>query len=422
MNNNIITFSNGLRLWVNPMKNTRSISTGLFVGAGCMYENKENNGIAHYIEHMVFKGTTTRSTYQIVEEMERYGIQINAFTSKNHTAYYTIGIDEYAEKCMEMLSDLYYNPTFTEENLAKEKGVVLEEISMSEDDPEDKCMELLSQAHFGDDIISLPILGTPETVNSFTRKTIDEFLKKYYTPENTFISVVGNITKEKAVKLVKKYFNIDSVKKEPIIFKKERAVPCKQFFKKERDIEQANVGICFPSFGLKEKLSPASSIIMNMLGGGMSSRLFQKLREELGLVYNIYSLDMQYVDEGFVNIFFATNPGTVRQALKGIREVILKVKEEAFSEEEIKKSKAQFKSAIIIAAESSTHLMKAGGKYGILMNKEYDLDKRIKAIEEVTASDIKKALDYIMNISLASLSYVGKDIEGNLLEYFVKGE
>ncbi len=420
--NKIITFSNGLRLWVNPMKNTRSISTGLFVGAGCMYENRQNNGIAHYNVHMFFKGTTTRSRYQIVEEMERYGIQINAFTSKNHTAYYTIGIDEYAEKCMEMLSDLYYNATFSEENMGKEKGVVLEEISMSEDDPEDKCMELLSQAHFGDDILSLPILGTPETVNAFTRQTIDEFMKKYYTAENTLISIVGNITQEKAIKLVESYFNIDSVKNEPMVFKKERALPNRQFFKKEKDIEQSNVGICFPSFGLKERLSPSSSIIMNMLGGGMSSRLFQKLREELGLVYNIYSLDMQYVEEGFVNIFFATNPGTVKQALKGIREVILKVREEGFTEEEIKKSKAQFKSAIIIAAESSTHLMKAGGKYGILMNKEYNLDQRIKAIESVTPNDIKKCLEYMMNISSASMSYVGKEMEGDLLEYFVKGE
>ena len=418
----IITFTNGLRLWVKQMKHTRSISTGVFVGAGCMYENKENNGIAHFIEHMVFKGTTTRSAYQIVEEMERYGIQINAFTSKNHTAYYTVAIDEYAEKCMEMLSDLYYNATFTEENMAREKGVVLEEISMGEDDSEDKCMELLSQAHFGDDILALPILGTPETVNSFTRQTIDDFMRNYYTPQNTMISIAGNITKEKAVELVKKDFNINSIHRDPIVFKKDRAVPSKQFFKKEKDIEQANVGICFPSFGLTEKLSPASSIIMNMLGGGMSSRLFQRIREELGLVYNIYSLDMQYVEEGFVNIFFATNPSSVKQALKAIREVILKVREEGFSEEEIKKSKAQFKSAIIIAAESSAHLMKAGGKYGILMNKAYNLDNRLNDIEAVTADDIKKALDFIMNISLSSLSYVGKPIEEDLLEYFVKGE
>ena len=264
---------------------------------------------------------------------------------------------------------------------------MLEEISMGEDDSEDKCMELLSQAHLATISLLFPF-GNTETVNTLPDRPLT-ILCETIIRQNTMISIAGNITKEKAVELVKKYFNINSIHRDPIVFKKDRAVPSKQFFKKEKDIEQANVGICFPSFGLTEKLSPASSIIMNMLGGGMSSRLFQRIREELGLVYNIYSLDMQYVEEGFVNIFFATNPSSVKQALKAIREVILKVREEGFSEEEIKKSKAQFKSAIIIAAESSAHLMKAGGKYGILMNKAYNLDNRLNDIEAVTADDIK---------------------------------
>ncbi|MDD4316776.1 MAG: pitrilysin family protein, partial [Clostridia bacterium] len=343
----IITFPNGLRLWIKTMKNTRSISMGVFVGAGSMNETPENNGVAHFIEHMVFKGTSKRTAFQIVDEMESFGIQINAFTSKNMTAFYTVSIDEYAEKCMDMLSDLYYNATFTDENIQKEKGVVLEEISMSEDDSEDLCMELLCKAHFGNDQLATPILGSAESVRGLDRAAIKEFMARYYRSDNTLISVVGNISAENAVDLIKKYFEINGEYCLPAIITKEKAKPQKQYLKKTKEIEQANVGISFPSFSLSDKQSSTASLVTNMLGGGMSSRLFQKLREELGLVYNIYANDYQYVTDGFINLFFATNPSTVKQALLAVREIILKVIEEGFSAEELEKSKAQFKSAVI---------------------------------------------------------------------------
>ncbi len=418
----IITFPNGLRLWIKPMKNTRSISIGVFVGVGSMQENVENNGVAHFIEHMVFKGTSKRSAYQIVDEMERFGIQINAFTSKNMTAFYTVSVDEYAEKCMDMLSDLYYNATFTEENIQKEKGVVLEEISMSEDDSEDLCMELLCKAHFGNDQLAVPILGNADSVNGLNRDAIKEFMDKYYRSDNTLISVVGNISAENAIELVKKFFEINGDYNLPAIITKGKAKPQKQYLKKAKDIEQANIGISFPSYSLSDKQSSTASLITTMLGGGMSSRLFQKLREELGVVYNIYANDYQYVTDGFINIFFATNPSTAKQALLAIREVILKVIEEGFSADEMQKSKAQFKSAVILAAESSSYLMRAGGKYGILTNKEFNLDKKLNDIEKVTPEEIAKALKYIFNLKAASISYVGKETEGDLLQLFIKGE
>lgn len=418
----IITFPNGLRLWIKSMKNTRSVSIGVFVGVGSMQENPENNGVAHFIEHMVFKGTSKRSAYQIVDEMERFGIQINAFTSKNMTAFYTVSVDEYAEKCMDMLSDLYYNATFTEENIQKEKGVVLEEISMSEDDSEDLCMELLCKAHFGNDQLAVPILGNADSVKGLDRAAIKEFMNKYYRSDNTLISVVGNISAESVIELIKKYFEINGDYNLPAIITKGKAKPQKQYLKKTKDIEQANIGISFPSYSLSDKQSSTASLVTSMLGGGMSSRLFQKLREELGLVYNIYANDYQYVTDGFINIFFATNPSTAKQALLAIREVILKVIEEGFTADELQKSKAQFKSAVILAAESSSYLMRAGGKYGILTNKEFNLDKKLNDIEKVTPEEIAKALKYIFNLKAASISYVGKETDGDLLQLFIKGE
>ncbi len=417
-----ITFSNGLRLWVKPMKTTRSLSMGVFVHAGSMNENDDNNGIAHFIEHMVFKGTKNRSAFQIVEEMERSGIQINAFTTKSFTAFYTVSIDEYSQKCMEMLADLYYNPTMKEEHMEKEKKVVLEEISMYEDDPESLCMELLCQAHYGDDLISRPILGTAETVNNFTVDTINDFRNKYYRPDSTLISVVGNITVEEAKALVEKYFDINTNHNLPSIITKKRGQPRKQFLYRVKDIEQANVGISFPSFCIAEKQSSISNIIAGMLGGGMSSRLFQRVREELGLVYNIYANDIQYVVDGFMSIFFATNPASVGQALIAIREVILQLLKEGFSDDELAKSKAQYKSAIILAAESSAYLMRAGGKFGLLMGQKYDLNKRLKVVEAITQDDLNETLQAIFDIESASISYVGKEIEKDLLTLFTKGD
>lgn len=418
----IITFPNGLRLWVKPMKTTRSLSIGVFVHAGSMNEDDQNNGIAHFIEHMVFKGTNNRTSYQIVETMERFGIQINAFTTKALTAFYTVSVDEYADKCLDMLSDLYYNATFKEEHMQKEKGVVLEEISMSEDDSEDLCMELLTKAHYGDDIMARPILGTVETVKSFTTDTIKEFREKYYRPDNTLISIVGNITIDNARALIEKYFEINGNYNLPSIVTKGKATPQKHFLKKFKDIEQANVGISLPSYCLADKQSTTSNLIASMLGGGMSSRLFQRIREELGLVYNIYANDIQYVADGYLNIFFATNPVSVKKALLAIREVLLQLQKEGFNNDEIEKSKAQFKSAIILAAESSAYLMRAGGKYSLLMGKEYSLDKKLKEVEKVELKELNESLSYMFDIKEASISYVGKEIQGDLLKLFIEGE
>lgn len=283
-------------------------------------------------------------------------------------------------------------------------------------------MELLCKAHFGNDPIAIPILGTAETVKSFTPATIKEFMDKYYRSDNTFIAIVGNITPEKAQVLVEKYFEINGNYNLPSIITKAKAKPQRQFLKKFKDNEQSNVGISLPSFSIGEKLSSASNLIAGMLGGGMSSRLFQRLREELGLVYNIYANDLQYVTDGYMNIFFATNPSTVKKAILAVRETLLKLVEQGFAIEEIEKAKAQYKSAMILAAESSSYLMRAGGKYGILIGKEYSLEKRLNEIRKVTPDDINKAVKYIFDINSASVSYVGKEIDEDLLKLFVEGD
>jgi predicted Zn-dependent peptidase len=204
--NKIIKFDSGLTLAVTPMSNTRSLSIGVFVETGSINETPENNGISHLIEHMVFKGTATRNAYDIADEMESIGANINAFTSKNMTAYYTVSTDEYARQCIDILSDIYLNATFTEENLQREKGVIVEEINMTEDNGEDLCFELVSKAHFKDSPLALPILGTAETVNAINYKMIKDYMSRFYTADNTYIVMTGNISESAAVELVKEFF------------------------------------------------------------------------------------------------------------------------------------------------------------------------------------------------------------------------
>lgn len=406
--NKIIKLDNGLRLWIKPMNTTRSIAVGVFIGAGCIYEDESNSGIAHFIEHMVFKGTKKRSAFQISEEMESKGIQINAYTSKGHTAFYTIATDEYAEDCVEMLSDLYFNATFTEENIKKEKSVVIEEIGMSEDDPEDVCLEQLSTAHFGNHPVANKILGNVDSVKKINKTKIKDFMHRFYTKENTLISIVGNIEAEKAIELCKKYFVFEE--KEP------QALPelpeCTQTATsviRFKDLEQANIAIGFPQFSYFDDRSISSALVSNLLGGGMSSRLFQRLREELGMVYNVYATDYQYSTCGYSVIFLATGPATAEQAVLAVKEVLQEVREKGFCEQELKKAKAQFKAASILAAESSSFLMRTGGRRGILMDTEFDLDERIAEIESVTLESAKEVFETVFDLSKASFSYVGKE-------------
>lgn len=413
--NRIIKTDSGLRLWIKPMHTTRSVAIGVFVGAGCLYECKENSGIAHFIEHMVFKGTGKRNAFQISDEMESKGIQINAYTSKGNTAYYTISTDEYAEDCMEMLGDLYFNATFTAENIEKEKCVVIEEIGMSEDDPEDLCLELLSTAHFGTHPVANSILGTVETVRSLNEEKIREFMRKYYIPENTVISIVGNIKVETARALVEKYFAFEKHKPyiAPVL---PPAVPqCNPAYR-YKDLEQANIAISFPQFSYFDKRSTAGSLVANMLGGGMSSRLFQRLREELGLVYNVYVTENQYSNCGDAVIFLATSPCTAQKAVEAVKEVILEVKKDGFDAKEIEKSKAQYRASSILAAESSSFLMRAGGRRGILMNEPYDLDERIAEIDGVTAEMVAEIIETVYCLDKASVSYVGKETDTDFLK------
>lgn len=414
--NKVIKFDSGLTLAVSPMRNTRSLSVGIFVEAGSMNETKDNNGISHLIEHMVFKGTNGRSAYDIADEMESIGANINAFTSKNMTAYYTVSTDEYAKECIDILSDIYLNATFTEENLKREKGVIIEEINMTQDSGEDLCFELLAQAHFKDNPLAQPILGSADTVNAIDYSMIKDYMAKYYTADNTYVVLTGNISTTLACELVEEHFE-EKIKKtgdKPIWLPPAKLVS--ECICKDKPIEQANIAFSFPCISVKDPKRKALMLLNNIIGGGMSSRLFQEVREKLGLVYSVYTQPIHYKNDGYFVLYLGTSPDYVEMALGAIKKVISELKKDGITEKEFAKGKAQFKSKTVLGAESSAAIMRSNGRNLIMKEKLFDLERELLEIEQVTLQDTKELIDIIFDLDKVSASCVGKNINVDLLK------
>ena len=417
----LITLDSGLKLFYQKHTSSKALALGVFVGAGCVYEDPKNNGIAHFIEHMVFKGTTTRSSFDIAEESDRCGVMLNAYTTRQYTAFYTIGLAEYAEKCVDLLSDLYFNGTFTEENIAKEKGVVIEEIKMYADDSEDLCLENLVKAHYGKKMISAPVLGTEKNVKSFNCDTIKDFMHKLYRPENTCVAFVGNLDEKYAIELINKYFKFEK-RDDPFLLPTVKKVKSKaKYVEKIKPNEQSSVGIAFPSFPYKSKMRNVPSFIASILGGsGMSSRLFQEVREKCGLVYEIYAGNNQYMNNAYFVVYFGTSPNQVCTAMSKVKECLVEAAEKGLTEEEYNKAMAQLKTSLALGGESASEIMRLGGRYG-LMGKKYTHNNALKELEKVTLEQINLGLKEMIDFDKASVSYVGQKIDCDLLK-LLRGE
>ncbi len=422
----VIKFNGGLRACYMRKKSSLSCAFGIFVKAGSAYETAKTNGIAHFIEHMLFKGTESRTAFMIADEMEKLGANNNAYTSKTNTVFYVNGLAKYIESFMDILADMLFNSTFTEENVAKEKGVVLEEIKMYEDESDSVCSDLLGSKYFNNGF-ARPILGTEKTVSSFTPADIREFMDKYYRPENICICYVGPLSEDEFVALAEKYFVTPFANKkysEP--FKKprigSRKVNSGYYENVKKPFEQSSIILRFPAFGAEDKRSDAVSTLSYMLGGGMSSRLFQEVREERGLVYDIYSMPATLKGVGYFDIAFASAPEKAETAVKVIRATLDKIRKEGFNDGEFNKVKVQRETGAVLSAESSFDEMRFMGRYFCLTDKAYTFKNLLKTLEKLTLEDIKKSFDEIFDYEKCAVCYVGKPIGKDLREVFLSGE
>ncbi|MBQ8405315.1 MAG: insulinase family protein, partial [Clostridia bacterium] len=382
-----------------------SVTMGVLVGTGASAETDAEDGISHFIEHMQFKGTEKRTAFEISDAFDRIGAQVNAFTGKDITCYYSKCTSDHTATCFELLSDLFLNSTFPEDEMEREKGVVCEEISMNEDTPEDLCLDLLSTAFYGKENYGRNILGTAERVKSFTVADIMRYKKARYCPENIVISFAGAIDKATAEALVESYFgNLPTGEYEA---RPAKIIKPHLSLVKRKPIEQMHVAIGYPAVPRGDKREYIFSALNSVLGGSMSARLFQEVREKRGLAYSVYSYISAFSDCAAQNIYAGVNPNNLQQAYEAINTVIRDMKENGITEDEFLRSREQMKSGMFFANESSNSQMLLYGRYMLNFNKVYDFEEKMNLINAMTYADAQDTLSIMFKEEEKAVALVG---------------
>lgn len=415
---NIYTLSNSITVVMERMPYLKSAAFGVWVRAGSANEDDSNNGIAHLIEHMLFKGTTNRTARQIADEMAKIGGNINAFTSKECTSYYATTLSEHLPIAIDIISDMLNNSLIEEKALKKEKGVILEEIDMYDDSPEDLVHEQLQQRVWKDHPLGYMISGTKKIVRRVSREQILEFMDTYYVGENVIISVAGNFHEDEILKLLEKTFGTRKAKS-----LREKAVPGKPSYhrvicKRDKDIEQMHLNIAFNCISYRSEERYTLSVLNSILGGSVSSRLFQKIREDSGLTYSIYSYGSSYRDTGLLHIYAAMNPTQTPTVVKKIQQIVGDMKKKGVTGEELSMTKEQIKTELILGNESAKSRMNSNGKSMMNRGRIATLDELTEGIDKVSLADIKTFANHYLDLSHCSYSLVGnmKEIDHKDLE------
>ncbi|HDK7157749.1 TPA: insulinase family protein [Clostridium botulinum] len=407
---NLFTLDNGLRVVLENIDYVKSVSVGLWIENGSRNEDLKNNGISHFIEHMMFKGTENRTALQIAECIEDVGGQINAFTGKEATCYYIKILNSHMELALEVLSDMLFNSKFKEEDIEKEKGVVIEEISMTEDSPEDVLSDLHCKAIWGDDSISYPILGTLETVKSFKRSDIVDYINKYYIPENSVISICGNFDINKLEKLINKYFgNWSGGENKNITCYSKPKIENNHLFK-NKNIEQLHISLGFEGLELGNDDMYPLVLLSNVLGGGASSVLFQKIREEKGLCYSIYSYISSFNKTGSVSIYTGLNPTYTEDTISLIKQVVNDFSKKGINKEKLIKSKEQLKGSYILGLESTSTRMFNNGKSVLFLNRINDPEIIMKKIDKITEHKLQEVMARTFGAGIKNSAFVGEKL------------
>lgn len=404
-----ITLSNGLRIIGERIPHFRSVSVGLWLGSGSQFEIPAEAGVSHFLEHMVFKGTEKRSARKIAEEMDAVGGQLNAFTAKECTCFYAKVVDEHLPLAMDVIADLVTAPTFDKEEMEKEKGVVLEEISMSEDTPEDLVHEMLMLANYGDQPVARPILGTEDSVSAFGRDDLVSYWKRMYRPQNAVLSLAGNYDWNSVLALAETLLG----KWQSEGFEKRDCVThsvAPTTLVREKDIEQIHICLGYPGLSIGDNQNYELSIFNSVFGGSMSSRLFQKIREERGAAYTVYSYPNAYTDTGMLSVYAATNPEAAPEVCALLREEAEKIANAGMTKDEFIMAREQLKAGYILGLESTSARMQSNGRRMLLMN---NTRTETEVIDRVNAIDFDATNALMREILLAphSVALVGKDAE-----------
>jgi predicted Zn-dependent peptidase len=410
------TLDNGVRILSEKMDGVRSASIGIWVLNGTRNEPKSLNGISHFIEHMVFKGTNSRSAAEIAETMDKIGGQVNAFTTKECTCFYARVLDTHLSTVTETLFDMVFSSRFDENDVSTEKGVILEEIGMYNDSPEDVVSEILSREVYAKTSLSMPILGTKRTLDNINGDIMRDYLTGNYLPEEIVVALSGSFTAEN-LSFIEKLFSAIAPAK--------RDAPKRGFYTpatvvKKKKAEQNHIILAFEGITVSSPERYTFAILSNILGGGMSSRLFQKVREERGLCYSIYSFMSANIDTGLFGVYTATGKDSEREALELIRSEIERMKSDGITESELERAREQCKANILLSLESSSSRMNRLARGELFSGGITTPDEIVEAYDAVTAGSILDAAAKVFDFSAASLSVVGKTEPVDYYRQFIR--
>ena len=415
----------GLRIVTEEIPGVRSAAYGIWVNVGSRDESPKVAGASHFLEHLLFKGTTTRSALDISSSIEAVGGEMNAFTSKEYTCFYARVIDNNLPLAIDVISDLITSSVARPEDVEAERKVVLEEISMRDDDPSDLVHELFAETFYGDTTLGRPILGTTKSIKSLSRNSIFNYYKKRYLPQDIVVAVAGNLKHQKVVDHVISALSRDGfldVPKSNFSLRSNshfKGAPTKKIGIMNRKTEQAHLFLGMPGVARDDKRRFAMGVMSAALGGGMSSRLFQEIREKRGLAYSVYSYAQQFAGSGFIGFYAGCNPTKAPEVVSIMRDVLHDVAQNGLTHEELTRAQGAVSGALVLSQEDTGSRMSRIGKSELVYGEIMSFDQILKEVSSVTSADIRALTDTILHAA-PTLAVVGPFSKRSIFEKVMK--
>jgi predicted Zn-dependent peptidase len=388
-------FPNGLKVVTEAIPYVRSVSLGLWVDVGSRDENERNSGVSHFIEHMVFKGTSNRDASQIASYLESVGGVLNAFTSREQTCFYAKFLDQHIEKAVEVIFDLVFNALFDKPEIEKEKRVILEEIKDVEDAPSDLVHDKFAAAIFGDHPLGRSILGSKSSVKSLNRKTVLSYLDRFYVPGGMLVAASGNLDHAHLVNLIGSHLVSGDHEKEAAPREKPEFSARKRII--SRKSSQTHICLGVPAIEFTDPGRSGAFILNAVLGGGMSSRLFQKLRDDLGIVYNIFTYLDFFQDTSVLGVYLAADKRQARKAVSAVMKEIDRLRKEPLTDDDLCRAKEQLKGNLMLGLENTSNRMNRLAKHELLAGRYISLDETVAAIDAVKSDEITDLANGILD-------------------------
>jgi predicted Zn-dependent peptidase len=412
----VATLNNGVRVISEEMSHVRSVSLGVWIRTGSRRETSQENGISHFIEHMLFKGTKNRSAEEIARSVDSIGGGLDAFTAKEMVSYNTKVLDEHLPIAFDVLADMVRNPLFRVEDIEKEKGVILEELKMEVDNPEYLLHDIFSSNFWKDHPLGKPIIGSKDTIRAFDREMIDSYFQRYYSPSNILITAAGNLNHANLVDLARQHF--EDLRVNGTLAPEIAPVPhARLVFRDKKSLEQTHLYMGVPAYPFPHELRFACYTLNTILGGGMSSRLFQNIREKQGLAYAVYSELSMYRDTGCMAIYAGTAVETAGKVIDSIVKEFRELKENLVPAEELRRAKDNLKGSFMLGLESTSSRMGNLARQDLYFQRFFTLDEMLESIEAVDAEQVREIAREFFNPKNITLAVLG-----NLGDFRIKRE